>query len=130
MGFFKKKNTTTKYNIGMKKTREGVFANLKNILTLNKSIDDDLFEAAGIYTISTSTGDAGNIDITANNWHRWFGGDTNKVKESIKNLQNDLAAYNTILWYPISYGYNNWWCDTVNNVAPYQLFMYKGIFVS
>ncbi|XMB85677.1 signal recognition particle-docking protein FtsY [Mycoplasmatota bacterium WC44] len=41
---FNKKKLNRKYELGMKKTREGVFANLKNILTSHGSINDELFD--------------------------------------------------------------------------------------
>ncbi|XMB66831.1 signal recognition particle-docking protein FtsY [Mycoplasmatota bacterium zrk1] len=47
MGLFSrlnKKKLNRKYEIGMRKTREGVFANLKSILSSHSSINDELFD--------------------------------------------------------------------------------------
>ena len=47
MGLFNrlaKKKLNRKYEIGMKKTREGVFSNLRDILSSHNSINDELFD--------------------------------------------------------------------------------------
>ncbi len=42
--FLKNKKINKKYEVGMKKTREGVFNNLKNLLSKHNRINDELFD--------------------------------------------------------------------------------------